>query len=122
MLYHSLKEDFARAAGRGAAVGQGAGGIVPARARGDVRRNPPLRDQLGTPYCGPVAAFESREWFEDGDALKSFAFLPLRTAQTFGLLALGSPDPQRFHPGMGTLFLTRLAELASVATARFLPP
>jgi uncharacterized protein YigA (DUF484 family) len=45
----------------------------------------------------------------------------LRTSQTFGLLTLGSPDPQRFHPGMGTLFLTRLAELASVSAARFLP-
>jgi uncharacterized protein YigA (DUF484 family) len=78
-------------------------------------------DQLGQPYCGPVAAFESREWFEDGDILQSFAFLPLRTAQTFGVLALGSPDPDRFHPGMGTLYQTRLAELASVATARFLP-
>ena len=38
------------------------------------------------------------------------------------VLALGSPDPRRFHPGMGTLYQTRLAELASVATARFLPP
>jgi len=37
------------------------------------------------------------------------------------VLALGSPDPNRFHPGMGTLYQTRLAELASVATARFLP-
>ena len=78
-------------------------------------------DQLGQPYCGPVSAFESREWFEDGDILQSFAFLPLRTAQTFGVLALGSSDPDRFHPGMGTLYQTRLAELASVATARFLP-
>ena len=53
--------------------------------------------------------------------LQSFAFMPLRTAHTFGLLALGSPDAQRFHAGMGTLYQTRLAELASVATARFLP-
>ena len=42
-------------------------------------------------------------------------------AQIRGVLALGSPDPDRFHPGMGTLYQTRLAELASVATARFLP-
>jgi uncharacterized protein YigA (DUF484 family) len=77
--------------------------------------------RLTAPYCGATPPFESREWFEDGDVLQSFAFLPLRTAQTFGLLALGSPDPQRFHEGMGTLYQTRLAELASVATARFLP-
>jgi len=58
---------------------------------------------------------------DDGEAMQSFAFLPLRTAQTFGLLALGSPSSERFHPGMGTLYLTRLSELASVAAARFLP-
>ena len=122
VLYHSLKEDFG--------VPQVAArlwGKVPeqsylpelAATSSEIRQ---YADQLGQPYCGPVAAFESREWFEDGDVLQSFAFLPLRTAQTFGVLALGSSDPDRFHPGMGTLYQTRLAELASVATARFLPP
>jgi uncharacterized protein len=122
VLYHSLKEDFA--------VPQVAArlwGRVPeqsylpelAATSSELRH---YADQLGQPYCGPVAAFESREWFEDGELLQSFAFLPLRTAHTFGVLALGSPDPRRFHPGMGTLYQTRLAELASVATARFLPP
>jgi len=121
VLYHSLKEDFG--------VPQVAArlwGKVPeqsylpelAATSSEIRQ---YADQLGQPYCGPVAAFESREWFEDGDVLQSFAFLPLRTAQTFGVLALGSSDPDRFHPGMGTLYQTRLAELASVATARFLP-
>jgi uncharacterized protein YigA (DUF484 family) len=76
---------------------------------------------LGVPYCGPAPAFESREWFDVGDGLTSYAYMPLRTTGTFGLLALGSPDPNRFHPGMGTLFLIRLAELASVSAARFLP-
>jgi len=83
-----------------------------------------LRDYaatLGSPYCGEQAPFESRDWFESGATLQSFAFLPLRTHQAFGLLALGSDDPGRFYPGMGTMYLTRLAELASVATARFLP-
>ena len=36
-------------------------------------------------------------------------------------LALASDDPTRFYAGMGTMHLTRLAELTSVATARFLP-
>lgn len=122
VLYHSLKEDFG--------VPQVAArlwGKVPeqsylpelAATSSEIRH---YADQLGQPYCGPVSAFESREWFEDGDILQSFGFLPLRTAQTFGVLALGSSDPRRFHPGMGTLYQTRLAELASVATARFLPP
>ena len=79
-------------------------------------------DQVGAPYCGPQAPFEARDWFERGDLWRSFAFLPLRTAHTFGLLGLASEDPERFYAGMGTVYLTRLAELASVATARYLPP
>jgi uncharacterized protein YigA (DUF484 family) len=79
-------------------------------------------DQLGTPYCGPTPPFEARDWFEEGPTCQSFAFLPLRTAHTFGLLGLASEDPQRFYAGMGTMYLTRLAELASVATGRYLPP
>ncbi len=79
-------------------------------------------DQLGAPYCGPNPPFEARDWFDDGGACQSFAFLPLRTAHTFGLLGLASDDPDRFYAGMGTMYLTRLAELASVATARYLPP
>jgi uncharacterized protein YigA (DUF484 family) len=122
VLYHSLREDFgvpdvaARLWGK---VPEGS--YLPELAA----TSPEIRDyarDLGAPYCGHAAAFESREWFATGDVLKSFAFMPLRTTQTFGLLALGSADPQRFTPGMGTLFLTRLAELASVSAARFLPP
>jgi uncharacterized protein len=79
-------------------------------------------DQLGTPYCGPTPPFEARDWFESGQGCQSFAFLPLRTAHTFGLLGLASEDTQRFYAGMGTMYLTRLAELASVATGRYLPP
>jgi len=78
-------------------------------------------DQLGAPYCGPNPPFEARDWFENGEAAQSFAFLPLRTAHTFGLLGLASDDAKRFYAGMGTMYLTRLAELASVATARYLP-
>ena len=76
---------------------------------------------LGMPYCGQVAPFEARAWFEPPDTCQSYAFLPLRTAHTFGLLGLASDDPQRFIAGMGTVYLTRLGELASVATARYLP-
>jgi uncharacterized protein YigA (DUF484 family) len=83
-----------------------------------------LRDYataLGEPYCGPQAPFESAEWFESNDDLCSYSFIPLRTQRAFGLLGLGSTDVARFQPGMGTMYLTRLSELASVAVARFLP-
>lgn len=79
-------------------------------------------DELGTPSCGSAAPFESRGWFDVPDTCRSFAFLPLRTSHTFGLLGLASDDPQRFFAGMGTIYLTRLGELTSVAAARYLPP
>ncbi|HSC24049.1 MAG TPA: DUF484 family protein [Casimicrobiaceae bacterium] len=77
-------------------------------------------DRLRAPYCGPEAAPQSREWFAADGELRSFACLPLRTEKTFGMLALASDDARRFHPDMGTVYLLRLAELASVAIARFL--
>ena len=79
-------------------------------------------ENLLQPYCGPLAAFESREWFDDGAGCQSFAYLPLRHLRTFGMLALASDDPNRFYPSMGTLYLGRLADVASVAIARHLLP
>jgi len=121
VLYHSLKDDFLVPA-----VALRLWGRVPEQSYLPelAATTQELRDYaatLGAPYCGAHAPFESREWFEGQAAPASFAFLPLRTHTTFGLLALASEDPARFHAGMGTMHLTRLAELASVATARFLP-
>jgi uncharacterized protein YigA (DUF484 family) len=79
-------------------------------------------ESLSQPYCGPLAAFESREWFDEGQSAQSFAYLPLRHSRTFGVLALASEDPERFYPSMGTLYLSRLADVASVAIARHLLP
>jgi uncharacterized protein len=122
VLYHSLKEDF-----RVAHVASRLWGKVPEQSYAPelAATSQELRDyanSLGMPYCGPAAPFEARDWFDDGGALKSFAFLPLRTAYTFGLLGLGDESAERFHPEMGAVYLTRLAELASVATSRYLPP
>ena len=41
--------------------------------------------------------------------------------QAFGLMVLASPDSQRFHAGMGTDFLERMAELGSAALSRLRP-
>jgi len=88
--------------------------------------SPEMRDyaaSLAEPYCGSLAVLESQGWLDEERAmLHSFAYLPLRTAErTIGILALGSPDPARFTADMGTHFLMRLAEVASVAIARYLP-
>jgi uncharacterized protein YigA (DUF484 family) len=121
VLYHSLQDDF-----RVPQVALRLWGKVPEQSYLPelAATSQELRDYaaaLDEPYCGTQTPFESRDWFDPNAALKSFAFLPLRTAHTFGLLALGSDTPGRFYAGMGTIYLTRLAELASVATARFLP-
>jgi uncharacterized protein len=121
VLYHSLKDDF-----HILNVALRLWGKVPERSYLPelAATSQELRDYaaaLDGPFCGAQAPFESRDWFDGAPSLTSFAFLPLRTHQTFGLLALGADDPARFNAGMGTMYLTRLSEVASVATARFLP-
>jgi len=44
--------------------------------------------------------------------------IPLGAQPALGLLALGSVDRDRFHPGMSTEFLSRMGELISDALAR----
>ena len=46
----------------------------------------------------------------------SAVLLPIATA---GMLAVGSHDPNRFHPGMGTVFLKLIGEAVATALARF---
>lgn len=76
---------------------------------------------LTLPYCGANAGFEASGWLDDPTSAASIALVALRAGadpQAFGLLVLGSPDPQRFHAGMGTDFLERIGELAGAALSR----
>lgn len=71
---------------------------------------------LLAPYCGSNHDFEAVRWLEEGANVQSTAMLALREGDdTFGLLVLGSPDPERFTSAMGTDFLTHIAETASAA-------
>ena len=77
---------------------------------------------LVAPYCGPNQDFEAAGWLEDGADVKSVALIPLGAEsgsqrRVFGLLVLGSPDPQRFAPDMATDFLAQIGETASAAVA-----
>lgn len=123
VLSHSLKEDFGvpQVAMRlwAHAPGVPAAQALPEMAATSAEMHE-YADRLRAPYCGAEAALESRQWFDGGEPPKSFAYLPLRMDTTFGVLALASEDAHRFHAGMGTVYLLRLAELASVAIARFL--
>ncbi|MBI3147844.1 MAG: DUF484 family protein [Betaproteobacteria bacterium] len=74
---------------------------------------------LGQPYCGTEPPVDVTAWVGTPEA-SSYALVPLRTRGTFGLLVLGSSDPNRFYAEIGTLYLTRLGELASMSLQRFL--
>ena len=104
-------------------------------------------DALRTPYCGPPrgdaaavltlfhrppAALEAATTdgvaadgatHAPGSDIRSIAAIPLHRGAApaaFGLLALGSADPRRFHDGMGTDFLARIGENSSAALTRLL--
>jgi uncharacterized protein YigA (DUF484 family) len=73
----------------------------------------------GKPRCGQVRDSQ-REFLFGAEAagIGSVALIPLVARTPPGLLALGSLDRDRFHPGMSTEFLGRMAELIADALAR----
>ncbi len=81
-----------------------------------------LASSMQAPFCGSNVGFEAAAWMvSDPTTIRSLAMMPLRVGgdpKAFGLLALGSSDPDRFQVTMGTAFLSRIAELASAALAR----
>lgn len=79
---------------------------------------------LAMPYCGLNSGFEAARWAGEPGVVLSVALIPLRhgdAPSAFGLLVLGSPDPTRYAPDMGTEFLARIGEIASAGLARLLP-
>jgi uncharacterized protein YigA (DUF484 family) len=75
-------------------------------------------NSLLAPYCGSNHDFEAVRWLADAGAVQSTVILPLRSAgSAFGLLILGSPDPERFGADMATDFLIHIGETASAALA-----
>ncbi len=81
-------------------------------------------NSMRVPFCGSNVGFEAASWL-GSDGVNSVALLPLRLGidsgadpETFGMLVLGSADPERFDSSLGTAFLERIAELASAALAR----
>jgi uncharacterized protein YigA (DUF484 family) len=114
-LYFHLREDFAvphvalRLWGQSLLDGTLEGGPV-----GDEQRA--LADTMGAPQCGPAEGSLFLPWFrESAEHVRSIALIPLGTTRIFGLLALGSEDPHRFYPDMGTLYLRRIGDLAAAA-------
>lgn len=79
--------------------------------------------QKRQPVCGRLRPKQQVFLFgENSEAIKSAVLIPLYEARAIGVMALGSHSEERFHPGMGTLFLTQLGELVSRALSLHLEP
>jgi len=75
----------------------------------------------GKPRCGQARDSQREFLFgPEGLEMGSVALVPLGEKGSVGLLALGSADRDRFHPGMSTEFLARLSDLITdaLSTAR----
>jgi uncharacterized protein YigA (DUF484 family) len=73
----------------------------------------------GKPRCGQVRDSQREFLFgPEAASIGSVALVPLGEGGSIGLLALGSAERERFHPGMSTEFLKRMAELITDALAR----
>jgi uncharacterized protein YigA (DUF484 family) len=85
---------------------------------GDARMAP-FRDFLvaNEPLCGRLNPDKLEVLF--GGASPEAASVALLPLVGHGVLAIGSRDPNRFFPGMGTLFLRLMAESLVAALARF---
>lgn len=72
--------------------------------------------ESGRPRCGQIRDSQRDFLFgENTVEIGSVALVPLGSKPHFGLLAIGSPDAERFHPTMSTEFLARIGDLVSEA-------
>jgi uncharacterized protein YigA (DUF484 family) len=116
-LYFHLREDFAvphvamRVWGKAVPAD-----FDEAQSVSDAQRG--LAEGLGAPHCGTAAGNPCLPWFQEAsEHVRSVALVPLGRAPIFGLLALGSEDPQRFFAEMGTLYLRRIGELCAAGVS-----
>ena len=72
--------------------------------------------------CGPLDPVHAALLFAAaGVGIRSAALIPVRAPTQAGLLAIGSTDPERFGPDMGTDHLDRLGELVSACLGALEP-
>ena len=73
-----------------------------------------------SPRCGQIRDAQRDYLFgRETDELGSAALVPLGKGADLGMLAIGSVDAERFHPGMSLDFLERLGQLVHSALIRF---
>jgi uncharacterized protein YigA (DUF484 family) len=118
-VYNNLRGDFAVPA-----VALRLWTYAPAQDRiefGDISQEARVfAESLTDAYFSEHPIGDTGAWFESGgEAVRSLVYIPLRAQRVVGLLILGSDDPQRFSADKGTLYLTRLGEVVSMALERY---
>lgn len=81
-------------------------------------------EKLEKPYCGSREDFPVPALFgQEVKNIRSQALVQLKASGESGgrgILAMGSEEPERFHSGMGTLYLQRMGDIVSAALTRCL--
>ena len=120
--YDLLRQEFKLDAVVILLQGQPTAGGRPELVPEDDKRLNTLFQQFGSgkPICGGKFEDSLMSYLFSGRAseIKSTALIPLGEKNPRGVLGLGTHDPYRFHPGMGTVYLTRLGELLTHSLAR----
>ncbi len=127
-LYHGLREEFqvdlaAVRLVRGArdAADAGLGELLDREVAARELLAPVLA--AGRPVCGRLREAQYRVLFgERAVEVGSGALVGLGEVEPIGVLAIASRDPERFRPGMGTVFLRQLGEVVSRALTPYLEP
>lgn len=95
----------------------GVGRIVPLA---EARKVIPAILRNSEPTCGILRDFELEFLFPANREVASAIAAPLlRNERVFGVLAIGSYDPERFRKSMGTLFLSYIIEVLSRLIPRY---
>ena len=120
--YDLLRQEFKLDAVVILLQGQPAAGGRPELVPEDDKRLNNLFQQFssGKPICGGKFEDSLMSYLFSGRAseIRSTALIPLGDKTPHGVLGLGTHDPHRFHPGMGTVYLTRLGDMLTHSLAR----
>ena len=75
------------------------------------------------PICGRLKKSRLQILFgAEADKMQSAALAPLSEHKALGFMALGSHDEHKYHPGMGTIFLSLLGQMLGHCMEAWLPP
>ncbi len=77
----------------------------------------------GRPLCGRLQDAQTRFLFGDkAERVGSAVLIPIGPHARYGVVAAADRNPDRFHPGMGTVMLQHMSRLLGAALGRYLEP